>query len=103
MECDAKVDVDLDVFPRARCTEIAHSNASFDVAIEVDHRPECKIRHVRSERLSDCRERCVFRVDVQSDFKCRPEIVSKCPFSRATFDLHIDAATKQKCAIRKEH
>lgn len=99
LRCDAQVEVDLFVKPRVKCTEICQRDAYFDLALNVTHKPTCSIRHIRSEPISDCLERCVFRVDFGSDFTCKPEILCKPTFAKAVFDLQVDAKTKQTCRV----
>lgn len=101
LNCDTKVDVDLEACPKVKCTEVCHRNASFDVALDIETKPRCHITHKKSKKVSDCKERCVFTVNIDCDYKCKPKILNQCHFPSATFDLEVDTKTKQVCRARR--
>lgn len=101
MNCDTKVNVDLEAFPSVKCTKVCQRNAKFDVALDIKTKPRCHIVHKKTKRISDCKERCIFTVNIDCDYKCKPKILSDCHFPQATFDLEVDTKTKQICKAKK--
>lgn len=101
LNCDTKVDVELKACPKVKCNEICQRNACFDVALDIETKPRCHITHKKSKKISDCKERCVFTVNIDCDYKCKPKIMNECHFPSATFDLEVDTKTKQICKTRK--
>jgi len=101
LNCDTKVDVDLQACPKIKCNEVCHRNACFDVALDIETKPRCHITHKKSKKISDCKERCIFTVNIDCDYKCKPKIMNECNFPRATFDLEVDTKTKQICRAKR--
>jgi len=101
MHCDTKVNVDLEACPSVKCTKVCQRNANFDVALDIKTKPRCHIVHKKTKRISDCKERCIFTVNIDCDYKCKPKILSECHFPQATFDLEVDTKTKQFCRAKK--
>lgn len=101
MACDTKVDVDLEANPTVTCKRTCSRSSNFDIALDIETRPRCSISHKSSTRVSDCKERCVFTVNVDCDYTCKPTILNKCSFPKATFDLAIETKTKQKIRPRR--
>lgn len=95
--CDAQVEVAVKAEPRVHCTQSAARDCNFDVALDVETKPHCRIRHLGNKKLGRCKERCVFRVDLDIDYKCRAEVLN-CPKEcKAKFDLDAIVPIKQKC------
>ncbi|ARF08280.1 hypothetical protein Catovirus_1_330 [Catovirus CTV1] len=101
LNCDTKVDVDVLACPSVKCTKVCQKNACFDVALDIQTKPRCHITHKKSKKISDCKERCIFTVNIDCDYKCKPKILNDCHFPQATFDLEVDTKTKQICKARK--
>lgn len=95
--CDAQVEVAVKAEPRVHCTQSAARNCNFDLAMDLTTKPHCRIRHLGNKKLGTCKERCVFRVDLDIDYQCRAEVLN-CPKEcKATFDLDAIVPIKQKC------
>lgn len=103
LNCDTKVDVDVEAKPRIKCKEYCQRNACFDVALDIETKPKCYISHKKSKKISDCKERCIFTVNLDCDYKCKPKILNDCRFPSARFDLEVDTITKQICKAKKDY
>lgn len=102
LECKRRIKVDMDVRPEVRVSDFKHTNAYFDIAVDLAHDDSCKIVKLKQEKKSPCESTCIFRVCVDSDVKACPRIVNQQPFSTTSFDLDVCANTDLRCREEDE-
>lgn len=99
-ECDAKVDLLIDVCPKVCYTQRREKQTKFDVALDFKTTPRCCIREKSHQKTDKCRHTCYFTVDVDLDLECCSRVTKPCS-PEATFDLDVSIQTDTHCKLDK--
>lgn len=97
-ECDAKVDLKVDVCPEVSHTQRREKQTKFEVALDFKTTPRCCIREKSHQKTDRCHHTCVFCVDVDLGLECRSRVTKPCS-PTATFDLNVDIETDTHCKL----
>lgn len=99
VKCAAEVDVELDHKPRVRCRELHRKKTDFEVELEIEVNPRCKLTH-KKDRKDGCKHLCIFGVDLDFDCDARARC-TPCGKPGAKFRLDVEVPTDTKCDVKK--
>lgn len=97
LRCSDKFGVGVQICPERLQPQFATKSGYFDVDVDVETVPRCRVTQLKPEKVSECEGKCRFRVDVCVDYKVNPTVVRTSEVPPAYFELDFSAKTKQKC------